>query len=100
MGISGISSPLASPLSSPLRTGLAGIQKGIQQASKASSDIVSAASFSSGIDSSVEPVKQKDVGDLASSIVDLKTSTHLVRASAKIVEAADENIGTILDILA
>ena len=35
--------------------------------------------------------------DLASAIVDLKTSELQVKASAKVIQVADETIGTLID---
>ncbi len=78
-------------IGSVLQTGINGIQRGVGQANQAASDIAK-----TGIDKSNDNVTT----DIAESAVDLKMSEIQVKASAKVVRAADEMLGTILDITA
>lgn len=76
---------------SVLHTGISGIQRGIQGASEAASAIAR-----TGID----PTNDNVTTDIADAAVSLKQNENLVKASAKVVKAADDMIGTILDITA
>lgn len=69
-----------------LNSGLMGVRSGIESMHKAASEI------------SNQGVANTD--DLAKSLVDLKVSQLQVSASAQVVKAADEMIGTLLDIKA
>lgn len=71
-----------------LSIGSAGIQSGLARANEAAGNIVKAG------------LNGDSNGDLASSIVDLKTSELLVKASAKVIKTADETVGTLIDIKA
>ena len=67
-------------------SGLMGVRNGIESMQKAASEI-----------------SNKGVGnthDLAKSLVELKVSQLQVSASAEVVKAADDMIGTLLDIRA
>lgn len=72
-------------VSSLLSTGVHGIQAGLSRANQAASDI---AHFGS------------EVNDLATPLVDLKLSELTVKASAAVIKAADETVGTLIDIKA
>ena len=72
-----------------LNSGLAGIQSGLNGLQKAASDIAS-----------TETMEQGSPQSLAESLVDLKVYQHQVGASAQVVKAADEMLGTLLDIKA
>jgi flagellar hook protein FlgE len=67
------------------QSALTGIQRGLQQVTDAASEIATA-------DRTI------DVGDLASSLVDLKMGQQQVEASAKVVKVDDQLRGTLLDI--
>ena len=75
--------------SSILSIGSSGVQAGFARASEAANNIVKA-----GLESGDK------LGDLASSIVDLKVSEQLVKASAQVIKTADETVGTLIDIKA
>jgi hypothetical protein len=72
-----------------LSIGSSGVQAGFARANEAANNIVKAG-LSSG----------DNLGDLASSIVDLKVSEQLVKASAQVIKTADETVGTLIDIKA
>ncbi|MBU2711974.1 flagellar basal body rod C-terminal domain-containing protein [Zooshikella harenae] len=71
-----------------LHTGLSGMNRGRSTVAEAAQDIASGTAVSEGS------------GDLATSIVELKEGQHLFEASAKVVNVADEMLGTLLDITA
>lgn len=77
-------------LSSVQQTGLEGIQRGLQGVEKSANEIVKAGKIddAAGSASFVEP------------IVDLKLYERSVEASAKVVQVADEVLGTLLDTMA
>jgi hypothetical protein len=69
-----------------LNSGLQGIQNGMAQANKAAAEIASTNQGGAG-----------DSAGLAASLVDLKASEHLVKASTAVVRSADEMLGTLID---
>ncbi|MBV1914071.1 MAG: hypothetical protein KUG72_01720 [Pseudomonadales bacterium] len=69
--------------------GISGIQAGIAHAERASSQIASAEQLQEGGNST----------SLVESLVELKSAQNEVKASAKVVEAASKNQGTIIDIM-
>lgn len=77
------------------QSGLIGIQKGMQGMQKAAGEIASAKHFNLQ-----NPEESASGKTLVESIVEMKASSHQVQASAKVVKAADEMIGSILDVLA
>jgi hypothetical protein len=74
---------------SALSAGLQGVQSGINRVSEAAAEIVSA-----GVEGGLDPAS------MAVSLVDLKVSEQLAKASAAVVERADEMLGTLIDIRA
>ena len=86
-----------------INTGLSGIQKGFEGINKAAQEIVSARNFNN------RPGRDKNVGttsvvedsrpSLTESLIDLKTNVQLVESSGKVVQASDNALGTLLDIL-
>lgn len=76
--------------SSLLSIGTQGIQAGYARANEAAGNIARSASQNSG----------DNLGDLTTSIVDLKRGEQQVKASASVVRTADELIGTLIDIKA
>lgn len=72
-----------------LASGVMGIQKGLDGLNRDAAQIASARQMKS--DSST---------DLAGPLTDLTVNKLQVAASAKVVKAADETIGTLLDVLA
>ena len=69
-----------------LSIGVQGVQAGFQRANEAATNIVKA-----GLEGG------EDLSDLATSIVDLKVSEQIVKASAKVIKSADETLGTLID---
>jgi len=74
-------------ISGVLQTGVQGIQSGIQGMERAASEIAQV-STNSGVNDVIEPV------------MDLKLYELSVEASAKVVQTADELLGTLLDTMA
>ncbi|WP_163835868.1 hypothetical protein [Spartinivicinus ruber] len=76
-------------VNSAFSSGLAGIQRGMQ-----------------GVQASAETIAEANARDsfsmnkITEAIVDLKVNKHTVEASAKVIKAADENMGTLIDTLA
>lgn len=73
--------------SSVLSSGIQGLQAGIGRANQAAGQIARAGTSADG-------------GDLATSLVDLKSSEQQVSASAKVIKTADDMLGTLIDTLA
>jgi flagellar hook protein FlgE len=68
--------------------GLAGVQTGQRRAEQAGSDIASATAGTASSDA------------LTDHLVDLRRGQHEVEAGAKVIQAADETLGTLIDIRA
>jgi hypothetical protein len=71
---------------SALNSGIAGIQNGLRDAQRAAADIASADAFTA----------QSPTG-IAESMIQLRQAETQVQASAKVVKAVDETIGSLLD---
>lgn len=76
-----------------LQTGLIGVQRGMQGLQKAAGEIASASHFNS--ESSEKPAK-----DIVESLIEAKVSSRQVEASVKAIQAGEEAIGSILDVMA
>lgn len=83
-------------LGSAMNAGLAGIQQGQQKVTQAAQEVASA-----NTDRPVQP-NQATSGtqskDLASSLVDQKQGQRQVEASAKVVDNANQTLGSLIDI--
>jgi len=80
---------------SAFQSGLQGIQRGLNELNRHAADIASAKQFS--------PQTAADTDlttDLTTSLIGLKQSELQVAISTKVIEAADNTIGTLLDISA
>ena len=84
---------------SAFNSGLAAIQSGQQRVDQAATNIASStvARSEQARDSTAVPDTN---ADLASSLVELKVGKTEAQAGAKVVETADEVLGTLLDIRA
>lgn len=78
-------------IGSVLQTGISGIQRGIRGAADAADKIAR---------TGVEPTDDTATTDIADAAVNLKQNELLVKASARVVKAADDMLGSILDITA
>ena len=75
---------------SVFQTGVNGVRDGLNSARQAADNIAKIGT--------VEPrSEQGATGDLAEQIVNLKVSENQVKASAKVIETADEMLGTLID---
>ncbi|WP_426414923.1 hypothetical protein [Aestuariirhabdus sp. LZHN29] len=72
---------------SAFNSGLAGIQAGQQNMNRAAQEIAEAGTT-------------RPQGDIASPLVELKTSQRQIEASTKSIKAADEALGSLIDTLA
>ena len=72
-----------------LNTGILGIERGLAQVRRSASTIAS-----------TETMSADNLSDLAEPMVDLVTARIQVGASARVVAAIDETLGTIIDVLA
>ncbi len=75
-------------LGSAMSAGLAGIQKGQQQVAEAAQQVASA--------NTERPVGQSS--DIAQALLKEKEGQRQVEASAKVVEASNETLGSLVDI--
>ncbi len=78
---------MSAPIS--LSSGLHGIRTGLEGLQRTASQIASKDAFETG-----------STSDLAKSMINLKLYTNQVDASAQVVKATDQMIGTLLDIKA
>ncbi len=70
-----------------LSTGLQGVREGLQRANDAATRI--AGSGATG-----------DLESITEAVVDLRVAELQVKASAKVIETAEQTLGTIIDVLA
>jgi len=73
------------------QSGLLGIQRGLNSLNRHAADIASANQFNNSTTSNI---------NLTESLVGLKQSEIQVAISAKVLEAASDTIGTLLDVIA
>lgn len=93
-------------ISSTFNAGLQGFQRATQDANQAASEIASADLFnrSAGDSAQVEQAlngasaNQQQPANLTESIVDLRVAEVQARASAEVIQTADEVLGTLLDV--
>jgi hypothetical protein len=76
-----------------LSAGLAGIQQGEQKLTQAAQEVASA-----NTQRPVQPNQATEKADLAKALLDEKQGQQQVEASAKVVEAGSQMIGSLVDI--
>lgn len=81
---------IGSTMGSAFTAGAYAINQGTSQVQRAAQDVVDA--------TTTRPVE--GTGELAKPMTDLKQAEHLVKAGSKVVQAADSQVGTVLDITA
>ena len=69
------------------QTGLQGLREGLERAQAAASRVVTSAALG-------------DAGQLTGAIVELQAAKRQAEASAQVVRAADDTLGTLLDVMA
>ena len=69
------------------QTGLQGLRESLERAQAAASRVVTSAALG-------------DAGQLTDAIVELQAAKRQTEASAKVVRAADDTLGTLLDVMA
>ncbi|XQW84918.1 hypothetical protein ACOYR1_17610 [Thalassotalea piscium] len=94
-------------IQSAFNSGVQGFQNAQEQANQAASNIAQAANFNEQAVttentpvSSTASTKANDIPDLNQNIVELKVAEFQAKASANIVQTADETLGTLLDVTA
>lgn len=76
-------------------SGFSGIQAGQQRVDRAASDIASQSTRAKGVEETSTQVREND--DLARSLVDMRAGKQDVQVNAKVVETADDVLGTLID---
>jgi len=84
---------------SGFQSALSGIHKGMNALAKDAQVIASQGATEATSDSPLNAASPLEK-DVTSAIVDLKSSTHQVEASAKVIKAQDEMLGSLLDEMA
>jgi hypothetical protein len=94
-------------IQSAFNAGVQGFQKATEDAEKAAASIaanvaISPEDFGIGQENNENTTTQNqasgDLSDLNQSIVDLKVAEFQAKASAEVIESADESLGTLLDV--
>ena len=98
-------------IQSAFNAGVQGFNKATEDATQAAVDIASNTAVRSDVQSLSESnnvnaqntnalasVNTVDSSSLTESVVDLRVAEFQAKASASVVEAADENLGTLLDV--
>lgn len=74
------------------QAGFNGLQNGLEQAQRAALEIARVGTSGAG--------EKSELADIASASVDLLEAKNLVQASAKVLDTAQETLGTIIDTIA
>ena len=98
-------------IQSAFNAGVQGFNKATEDATQAAVDIASNTAVRSDVQSlsqsnnvnaqntnALASVNAVDSSSLTESVVDLRVAEFQAKASANVVEAADENLGTLLDV--
>lgn len=80
---------------SALGSGLAAVQSGLDRVERAGTDIAR-----NSLPRAEEPVAQPPAPDLSVSLVELRVGEREVAAGARVIETADQVLGTLVDIRA
>ena len=84
-----------------MNAGLAGIQQGQQKLTQAAQEVASAGTGSANTDRPVQPNQAATPSqntDLAKSLLDQEEGQRQVEASAKVVDTANQTLGSLVDI--
>lgn len=84
-------------IGSLLQIGVSGVQSGLRNAQKASEDIVKSSVGVGEQGVADGTLNGGPVADIATAAVELSLSELQVKASAKVIQVADETIGTLID---
>ncbi|MDO6425449.1 MULTISPECIES: hypothetical protein [Thalassotalea] len=94
-------------IDSAFNSGLQGFQKATETANQAASDIARAVGYNPeeptlGQQENDNMMNQNtgsgELADLNKSIVEMRVAEHQAKASANVIQTADENLGTLLDV--
>lgn len=81
---------IGSTMGSAFTAGATAVAQGVQQTTRAAQEVVDA--------TTTRPVES--TAKLAEPMINMQQAEHLVAAGGKIVQAADEQLGTLIDIKA
>jgi len=98
-------------IQSAFNSGVQGFQKATEDASKAAADIASQTAVNdqqqqdfqseeSALASNTTPEPVKEPVNLTQSVVELKVAEVQAKASAEVIQTADETLGTLVDVRA
>lgn len=93
-------------IQSAFNTGVQGFQKATQEANEAAANIVAntvVADEEASLETSTSDAEinsETNIPDLNQSIVDLKVAEFQAKASAQVIQSADDSLGTLLDVTA
>jgi hypothetical protein len=96
-------------IQSAFNSGIQGFQKAEEDANKAAASIatniaITPEDFLTGQELNSSTTEQNtasgDLSDLNQSIVDLKVAEYQAKSSAKVIETANDSLGTLLDVRA
>ncbi|MGB2739815.1 MAG: hypothetical protein WBC60_04590 [Cognaticolwellia sp.] len=92
-------------IQSAFNAGVQGFAKATEDATQAAASIVSNTTISSDVQNTsqsnsvnAQNANTVEGASLTQSVVDLRVAEFQAKASANVVEAADENLGTLLDV--
>ncbi len=87
---------------SAFNSGVQGFQRATEAADQAAVNIVASTSAAQEADaaSQVPASNEQNIPDLNQSIVELKVAEYQAKASTEVIQAADDNLGTLLDVTA
>lgn len=94
-------------IGSAFNAGVQGFQKATETANQAAADIARSVGFNAEEPQLGQQVNDEtadlnstsgDLSDLNKSIVELRVAEFQAKASANVIETADENLGTLLDV--
>ena len=89
-------------IQSAFNTGIQGYQKATEVADRAAFDIVATTSVNLEANSIGYGYANREpkIPDLNQSIVNLKVAEYQAKAAAEVIQTADDNLGTLLDVTA
>lgn len=92
-------------IQSAFNAGVQGFQRATEDANKAAADIASRTGVNPIAEQELQaaqpvkaPAKVEETPDLSQSVVELKIAEVQAKASANVIQAADENLGTLIDV--
>ncbi|MDP7592072.1 MAG: hypothetical protein QF552_05130 [Litorilituus sp.] len=86
-------------IQSAFNSGVQGLQRANEEANKAAENIVAETTApNEAVNLETSNIDEKSIPDLNQSIVDLKVAEFQAKASAQVIQSADESLGTLIDV--